>query len=276
MSSSQATHKGKMMKKKNKTSKIDNLWPILMLLLISIRPISSAIQRHKFLGTHILKESQSKFKLCKSDTETEVTSMWLKENTPISFSTQGSITATQFISGDDNNKQYSMLERGSANCYMPSSTYKGWIFLGLVVEQHPTTPNTCYVSRVITTSHLEPCSESPPPNLETLFRFESGTYDLIPKNSWSLIDWNNINSVTSTVLKFTLTSSFTFTSINEDFMELLILKRKSPSDKPSNNFFQINTIENIRKAYYALTQSNIFTGGDLVRKNIVDGLLGFT
>ena len=189
--------------------------------ILLVTQTNSSIKKYQFLSSlRALLKSPETY-ICRTNKETVVTSLWFKENTDISFNIQGSITDTQFIPDDNNNKQYSMLERGSV-CYMPSSSYSGWIFVGLVIEQHPSVPKTCYVSRVLTTSHLETCGGGRV-NVETLLRFNSGTYDSIPQKTRIKFEKENLPDTLNSINIFTLSSSFTFSSIDEDFFELLLL-----------------------------------------------------
>ena len=212
-----------------------NDWILFGILigLIKITPINCDIQKHQFLNSERV---DSKNIVCKTSTETMVTSVWFKETVEISFNTQGSITATQFIHDDNNVKQYSMLQRGTENCYMPSSSYTGWILVVLVIEQHQATPDSCYVSRVITTSHLETCSGNPY-TVETLLRLGKGSYDSVPKNTRLIFDMNNFYAKRNIMNKFTLSSSFSYSYIDEDFMELLLLKDLSISSLSYQNIF---------------------------------------
>ena len=189
--------------------------------ILLVTQTNCSFQKHQFLGSLQALPNNQDAAVCKTMAETVVTSLWLKENTAISFNIQGSITTTQFIPDDSNAKQYSMLERGSI-CYMPSSSYSGWIFVGLVIEQHPSVPKTCYVSRVLTTSHLETCGGGRV-NVETLLRFNSGTYDSIPQKTRIKFEKENLPDTLNSINIFTLSSSFTFSSIDEDFFELLLL-----------------------------------------------------
>ena len=210
---------------------------------------------------------------CDSNTQSRVSSFWFRAGTSISFNIQGSITANQFINDDSNIKQYSMLERGST-CYMPKSSYTGWIFIGMVFENHPTLADTCYVSRIITTSHLETCSGSPP-GLETFVTFgPSGTFDEIPKMAKLVYDSNNLPERTTTIHIFTLTSAFTYNSIDEDFMEMLILKVQNWNQRYVPNTFFTVYFDFMRRAYHKKV-GLVIKAGEFIRKNIVDGLRGF-
>ena len=264
------SQKGKTKKNKSK----ERIFWIFATNLITIMPIHSTIQKHTFTSFGSTQSNEIEGRVCVTSTETVITSTWFKENTAVSFNTQGSITATQFIPDDNNIKQYSMLERGSDNCYMRSSSYTGWIFVALVIEKHPTTANTCYVSRIITTSHLETCSGSPP-SLETLLSFSSGTYDSVPKDARLIFDWNTLPPGVRNIWKYTLPSSFTFSSLDEDFMELLLLKHQSRKSKILQRTIRIDNMEDMRRGYFQKKGGITFTAGDLVKKNIVDGLRGF-
>ena len=190
---------------------------------IFLAPVNNAIQKHQFVYYNNAPSNHYSGRACDSNTHSRVATLWLKAGTSISFSAQGSITANQFINDDSNNKQYSMIERGST-CYMPSSSYTGWIFVALVIENHQSLSDTCSVRRIITTSYLETCTGSPPA-LETFITLDpSGTYDEIPKSAKLVFDPNNLPEKSTHIHVFTLTSAFTLNSIDEDFMEMLVLK----------------------------------------------------
>ena len=275
MRSRQAKQSSKEAQAKAHQKRIKISWFFIAITgLLTITPISSTTKKYKFLRSQWVHSNRIESQICRTSTETSITSLWFKETTPISFNTQGSITATQFISDENNVKQYSMLERGST-CHMPSSTYTGWIFLSLVIEKHPTTPNACQVTRIITTSHLEPCSGTPP-SVETLLSFGSGTYDSVLKGSAIRFDRNNFHTRVIKIKVYTLSSSFTFNSVDEEFMELLLLKDQSGKSQTLHNTFDITRIEPLRTGYYDYqNRRKVFTAGEFVRKNIVDGLRGF-
>ena len=247
---------------------------ILVLQMAVITPTQSAIQKHQFLSYEIGSSSSTQAKTCETSIQTEIVSLWLKSGLSVSFNTQGRITATQFIENQATAiKQYSMLQRGSANCHMPSSSYTGWIFIALVIEQHQSLSDTCSVTRVITTTHLEPCAGSPP-SLESIVTFSSGTYDAVAKEAKISVNSNNLPGGHSKFSMFTLTSSFNSANIDEDFMELLLLKSLETKNKQGPNTFYLPNLDKMRRAYY-IKRNMILTAKAYIEKNIVDSLRGF-
>ena len=211
-------------------------------------------------------------KVCRDNTSANIVIGWINTGLPIAFNTQGSITANQFISNTGGAKQYTLIERGSDACHMPDPGYTGWVLLGLVIEPHPTLPDTCSVTRVITTRHLTACTGGLE-NLEDFFQVSLGTYDHVgKKSSFSFDKTKTPRSYGQfTIMKISL--PFSYADITEEFFEFLILKPKLNFDNNWNTVFRKTDLALMRRAYMEI-DGNLFTAKKFVQRNLWGGLRG--
>ena len=241
-------------------------------ILLAIAQPGAQIVKHTFDYYSFGMPGSAPAKVC-DKTRTFIMIFWFKTGTSIAFNIQGSTTANQFIPDTSNNKQYTLLQRGSSSCHMPDPSYTGWLFLAILIKRHPTLPATCQASHVITTSHLVTCSGSPTP-LETYAQVSIGTYDQVGQSAvftWPAADLTNdfLGAV-----RINVEASFNENSVDEDFVEFLLLKGYRDFSKRYYAAFDIDELDYRRQAYQA-KDGLILTAKTFVERNTWDGLRGF-
>ena len=152
---------------------------IIILLMFTSSVIHS--MKHDFTDYRSGPSMSSNARVCKNGDNSAVP-YWFKSGTTFSINILGSSTTTnQYIDNDSSVKQYTKLVRGSDSCHTQDPSYTGWIFLALIFEKHPTLPNTCVVTSVITNSYLTTCSGTPPPAVEQgPVTINGATFDQVP------------------------------------------------------------------------------------------------
>ena len=197
---------------------------------------------------------------------------WFNPGLQVAFNTQGSITANQFIADTSGNKQYAMIERGTDACYMPDPSYTGWMFLALVIEAHATLPDTCTVTRVVTTSRLISCSGTLS-NIEDVLKFKTGTYDEVGKPSVFIFDKTNTPRNHGQLINIQIRLPFSYLDITETFVEFLVLRPRHNFRDFLNAAFRRGEINKMRRAYKEI-DGLIMTTKTFVQRNVWDGLRG--
>ena len=150
-------------------------------LLFNLRLVSGN-PKYSFSQARKQKSDESASSFCTETGSLTILTYWFKPGIQISFQTDGDLSSRTFITSaeDSNKKQYTMFNRGS-NCQTVDPAFGGHIFISLVIEDHPSTPGKCQVTKIATTSKLVACSTLPPAttttDVETLISMKIGSFD---------------------------------------------------------------------------------------------------
>ena len=202
---------------------------------------------------------------------------WFKPGIQISFQTDGDLSSRTFITSpeDSNKKQYTMFNRGS-NCQTVDPTFGGHIFISLVIEDHPSTPGKCQVTKIATTSKLVACSTLPPAttttDVENLVSMKIGSYDEVSAGDRAVFTKTNLFS--SDYGFMYIIPSQTNAIITEQFFELMLIEGYTRVAKNYMNFLYPPSMLNLRKLYKE-KDNKIFTGKDFLERNTHNSLRGF-
>ena len=244
---------------------------ILIIAFLAKRTVSPP--PFEFTSTKEGGPGSKNIRVCVTTSLANVVYGWFNPGQKIAFNIQGSLTTNQFIQNSaGSQKQYNMLERGSATCYTPEAGYTGWLLLGLVVEPHPSISGKCIVTRVITTNRLTSCGGSEV-DLQVFLATTVGTYDQVGVKSSFNYDQTLTPDSKTDMMNLSINLPFSYLDIDEHFVEFIVLMPSTPAKEVFNTAFNKVVLDDMNRAYLETT-GQFMTAKKYVERNVWDGVRG--
>ena len=255
-------------------TKFTKRWLLLALFLLSLARQLLSSNKHNIQFYTYSHSGTGDTIMCAYSTRNNMNALWLKAGSKIGFNTKSGPRDELFVSDNEGNKLFVMLEPGTDqdSCYMPDPEYKYYIPVFLIIEWKRNSGH-CRISRIITTSHLVPC-QGDPPDVSTIIKIRNGNYFGIHHRDQ--LDWDTSYIPRDTYMQanFDVAKPFSYDMIDDEFVEFLALRGFYYNTHDYVAAFNGGVIDKMRKGHY-LTDGRILTAKSFVEKNSWDGLRGY-